>query len=169
MTGGWEVTTHSEAQTRSLGRLLGLGLVTGDFLALSGPLGAGKTQFVKGLAAGLAVPADEPIVSPTFVLVREYRGRLKLYHIDVYRLGGTEELFSLGVEEMVAEPGAVVAIEWAERTPEAIPPHACRVDLTHVAATARRVRFVWPDAARLADLCTAWSAGAETDGTPNPG
>lgn len=161
MTSGWELTSNDATQTLALGHLLGESLTGRDFLALSGPLGAGKTQFIKGIAAGLAVPADEPIVSPTFVLIREYRGRLKLYHIDAYRLGGTEELFSLGLDEMVAEPEAVVAIEWADRTPEAMPAHACRIELAHVGGDQRRIRIDWPDADRLAALQRRWDLSGE--------
>jgi len=93
-------TSRSTAETFAFGQALGGLLQSGDFVALTGQLGAGKTHLVKGLAVGLGVPADEPVVSPTFVLVREYIGRLKLYHIDAYRLGGAAELFALGLEEM---------------------------------------------------------------------
>jgi tRNA threonylcarbamoyladenosine biosynthesis protein TsaE len=169
MKDGWELITHDPTQTRALGRLLGESLTGRDFLALSGPLGAGKTQFIKGVAAGLAVPADEPIVSPTFVLIREYRGRLTLYHIDAYRLGGTEELFSLGLDEMVAEPEAVVAIEWADRTPEAMPQRACRVELAHLGGDQRRVRIDWANAERLAALRRRWDDSVAAGSKRNRG
>ncbi|MCK4341864.1 MAG: tRNA (adenosine(37)-N6)-threonylcarbamoyltransferase complex ATPase subunit type 1 TsaE [Phycisphaerae bacterium] len=150
----FEHTSRSPAQTLALGRALGRGLRSGDFVALTGPLGSGKTQLIKGLAVGLGVPEDEPVVSPTFVLIREYVGHLTLYHIDAYRLGGAEELFSLGLDEMVAEPDAVVAVEWADRTPEAIPEYACWIDLAHVGEEARRIRIRWADRERLADFRT---------------
>jgi len=146
----WEVVTNGPRQTRAIGRALGTVLQTGDIVALAGPLGAGKTQFVQGLAAGLGVPREEPVVSPTFVLVREYLGRLKLYHIDAYRLGGPDELLALGFEELAAETGAVVVIEWADRTRNAIPPRACWVQLEHRAPRERRIRLSWPAARRLA-------------------
>ncbi len=144
-------STHPE-QTVAIGRCLGEILRGGDFLALCGPLGAGKTQFIKGVAAGLGVPPDEPVVSPTFVLIREYAGRLKLYHIDAYRLSGAGELWALGLEEMAAEPDAVVAVEWADRTPEAIPGDACRIDLEHVGPAERQLRICWDGPDRLARL-----------------
>ena len=169
MTRDWELMTRNATQTRALGRLLGERLTGGDFLALSGPLGAGKTQFIKGIAAGLAVPAEEPVVSPTFVLIREYRGFLKLYHIDAYRLGGTEELFALGLDEMVADDDAVVAIEWADRAPEATPDHACRIELAHVATDERQIRVQWSDTARLETLCRRWDDHIDAGRAQNPG
>lgn len=146
----------SPAATHALGRALGRLLTPGDFVALDGALGAGKTHFVKGIAAGLGVPPDEPIVSPTFVLVREYAGRLKLYHLDAYRLGGVAELLDLGLQEMRRAARAVVALEWAERVAPAIPTDACRVELIHVGARVRDVQIRWPDPTRLGRL------GAET-------
>lgn len=133
-------------RTFACGRALGELLRGGEFLALSGELGAGKTQFVKGVAAGLGVPAEEPVVSPTFVLVREYSGRVKLYHLDAYRLSDAAELFALGLEELAGAPEAVVALEWADRTPEAVPAGACRLHFEHAGESARRIRVAWDDA-----------------------
>jgi tRNA threonylcarbamoyladenosine biosynthesis protein TsaE len=149
---GWTWTSRGTAATFAFGQALGALLRAGDFVALTGQLGAGKTHLVKGLAVGLGVAPDEPVVSPTFVLVREYFGRLKLYHIDAYRLGGTAELLALGLEEMSTEAGSVVAIEWADRTPEAVPAHACRVTMEHAGEEERQVRVDWADTARLAEL-----------------
>ncbi|MBP7746790.1 MAG: tRNA (adenosine(37)-N6)-threonylcarbamoyltransferase complex ATPase subunit type 1 TsaE [Phycisphaerae bacterium] len=147
--GAFPVTVAQEqlltgpGRTLALGRRLGRLLRTGDFLALTGPLGAGKTQLIKGVAAGLGVPTEQPVVSPTFVLVREYVGRLKLYHIDAYRLTGAAELLALGVDEMLAEPGSVVAVEWADRVAEAVPACAAWIELEHAGRTQRRVRIRW--------------------------
>ncbi len=149
-----ELLSRSPEETFALGAALGRLLRGGDFLALTGPLGAGKTQFIKGVALGIGVPADEPVVSPTFVLVREYAGRLKLYHIDAYRLGGMDELLALGLEEMQADPGAVVALEWADRVTESIPEHACCVELEHAGERQRRLRIGWSPE-RLAQLSVA--------------
>lgn len=152
MTPTIERISRSPAETFAIGRALGGDLRGGDFLALTGPLGAGKTQFIKGVAAGLGVPDDEPVVSPTFVLIREYAGRLTLYHIDAYRLSGAAELYELGIEELAAEPDAVVAIEWADRVAEVIPDTACRLELDHAGAQARSLRVYWNEPGRLADL-----------------
>jgi tRNA threonylcarbamoyladenosine biosynthesis protein TsaE len=158
MTAEMEVLVRSVDETRALGAALGGLLTGGECVALEGPLGAGKTHFVQGLARGLGVPAEEPVVSPTFVLVREYGGRLTLYHIDSYRLADSAELYELGLAEMLAQPDAVVAIEWADRTPEAVPAGAVWVALAHVEAEVRRVAIAWGDGVRLGAL-RGWQAG----------
>jgi len=150
-----EASVHTlvgAAKTLAIGRALGEMLRPGDFLALSGPLGAGKTLLVRGVAAGLGVPEDEPVTSPTFVLVREYVGRLKLYHIDAYRLSGDEELWDLGLAEMASQPDSVIAVEWADRFPLAIPPDACRIELNHADRKSRTLRVLWDAPERLAEL-----------------
>ena len=143
-------TLVSPEQTQAVGRVLGSFLHAGDFVALTGPLGAGKTQLIKGMAAGLGVPEDEPVVSPTFVLVREDVGRLFLSTIDAYRLTGEEELFSLGLAEMLTQDRAVVAVEWADRVPAAVPSDACRISLGHVGGDRRQLVLGWGDVDRLA-------------------
>ena len=153
MTSALERRSTSPRQTQALGRALGRILRSGDFLALTGPLGAGKTQFMKGVATGLGVPNEQPVVSPTFVLIREYVGRLKLYHIDAYRLAAADELLALGLDELMAEPGAAVALEWADRVAEAVPPRACRIDFEHAGPRTRLIRAAWDKPEQLA---TAW-------------
>jgi tRNA threonylcarbamoyladenosine biosynthesis protein TsaE len=107
------LTTRSELETAAAGRELAATLTAGDVVLLSGDLGAGKTAFVRGLAAGLGVHRDE-VSSPTFTLVQEYRsGRLVLFHVDLYRLNDPREIDDLGLDE-IAEEG-VMAIEWAEK------------------------------------------------------
>jgi tRNA threonylcarbamoyladenosine biosynthesis protein TsaE len=150
-------SSDSADDTLALGAALGRLLAAGDFVALSGPLGAGKTQFVKGLARGLGVPDDEPVVSPTFVLVREYAGRLRLYHLDLYRLHGAGELADLGVDELRRSGGAVVAVEWADRAPDAIPTEAWCVALAHVGPSRRTITASHPDAGRIERLRAAWA------------
>ena len=110
---------------------------SGDVLALIGPLGAGKTQLVKGIAAGLGVIDLRKVNSPTFVLVNEYQGRLHLYHIDVYRLSHGGELHALGFDEMCSSSNAAVVIEWADRVEDALPDNHVRIHL-HVAGPDRR-------------------------------
>jgi len=98
-------------------------------IALTGPLGAGKTQLVKGIALGNGLKDARQVTSPTYVLVNEYAGRLHLYHLDVYRLAGVQEcLTNLGFEEMVREDAAVV-IEWADLVVESIPAEALWIHL----------------------------------------
>ncbi|QOJ15991.1 MAG: tRNA (adenosine(37)-N6)-threonylcarbamoyltransferase complex ATPase subunit type 1 TsaE [Planctomycetia bacterium] len=107
------VESNAAAQTVALGESIGRLLRGGELLALHGALGAGKTQLAKGLARGLGVRPDEPVVSPTFVIVREYAGRVPFLHADAYRLTGPEWA-ALGADERLAE-GAVLAVEWWER------------------------------------------------------
>jgi tRNA threonylcarbamoyladenosine biosynthesis protein TsaE len=107
-----ETITASEEETEAAGERLGQTLGSGDVVLLYGDLGAGKTAFVRGLAGGLGANRED-VSSPTFTLVQEYRGRLTLFHVDLYRLE-EREVDDLGLEELVLGDG-VVAIEWAER------------------------------------------------------
>jgi tRNA threonylcarbamoyladenosine biosynthesis protein TsaE len=107
--------TESEAETIAAGRDLGSQLMPGAVVLLQGPLGAGKTAFVRGLAIGLGVEGDD-VSSPTFTIVQEYRGRVTLQHVDLYRLGPAE-VDDLALEDLMA--GAVMAVEWPDRWREA--------------------------------------------------
>ena len=108
-----ELTSHSPSETEALGEQFGRHARSGEVIALSGDLGAGKTQFVKGLARGLGLSSR--VHSPTFTLVNEYAGgRLKLFHLDLYRLETREQILSAGIEEFLRPEGLTV-IEWAER------------------------------------------------------
>jgi tRNA threonylcarbamoyladenosine biosynthesis protein TsaE len=108
--------TSSEEETTAAGERFALRLNAGDVVLLHGDLGAGKTAFVRGLATGLGAPPGD-VSSPTFTLVQEYRGRLTLYHVDLYRLQPVE-VGDLGLDEL-SEGNAVVAVEWAERWTDA--------------------------------------------------
>ena len=134
---GHSFLSQSSEQTRRAGAVIGERLRSGDVIALCGPLGAGKTELVKGIAAGLDVPADQRVSSPTFVLVREYAGRLTLFHIDAYRLSGASELSELGFDEFCELPHAAVAIEWADRVPKALPAGVIRIELGHAGENRR--------------------------------
>jgi len=124
--------SHSPAETEALGERWGRAAQAGLVLALSGDLGAGKTQLVKGLARGLGVAVR--VHSPTFTLVNEYAGgRLRLFHLDLYRLETPAQLRSAGVEEYL-QPDGVAVIEWAERLGEELrqPPAGGPVRLVRV-------------------------------------
>ncbi len=129
--------TRGEDETRELGSRLGRQLHGGQCLALIGDLGSGKTRFVQGLAAGLGIdPAD--VSSPTFVLCHIYEGRLRLYHVDAYRLKDREEFENLGVLESLDE-GAIVVIEWADKVAAALPDE--RIDV-HFIETGEQTRQI---------------------------
>ncbi len=106
-----QLLTRSEEETRELGRRISSCLREGDILLIRGELGVGKTRLVQGIAAGLGI--DEHITSPTFTLIREYQGRLPLYHVDLYRLED-EDFHSLGLEEYLEDDG-VICVEWGEK------------------------------------------------------
>ena len=127
---------RSLAATRKLGRKLGAALEPGDFVALTGELGAGKTALVKAIAEGLGIP--EAASSPTFALVNLYRGgRVPLQHLDLYRLSGPAELFALGFDDLLKEPAATVC-EWADKARDALPKDRIEIALEHAGEKARK-------------------------------
>jgi tRNA threonylcarbamoyladenosine biosynthesis protein TsaE len=111
--GEWQSANADE--TFALGAQLGAQLAGGEILLLNGPLGAGKTVFVKGLASALGIDPEE-VTSPSFTLVNPHAGRLQLFHIDLYRLAkGASAAHAVDLEELLSDERAVVVIEWAER------------------------------------------------------
>jgi tRNA threonylcarbamoyladenosine biosynthesis protein TsaE len=130
-------TTAVELQ--AIGERLGRALAVGDVLALVGPLGAGKTTFVQGLARGMEVPADRHVASPTFALVNEHPGRVPLVHADLYRINDPRELDELGLAD--AFDRAAVAIEWLDRFPDAAPPERLTIELAIAPDGGRAVTF----------------------------
>ena len=153
MTADRELSLESPGATRALGRKIGAALRPGDFIALSGELGAGKTLLVKAIAEGAKA---EVASSPTFALVNLYRGPVPLQHLDLYRISGPAELFSLGFDDLLAEPAATVC-EWAERAAGALPPDRLEIDLAHAGPRARqaRLRATGPRSARLLESVRA--------------
>ena len=129
------VVTRSQEETEGLGERLGTTLGPGATLLLVGDLGAGKTTLVRGIAKGLGVDPDE-VSSPTFVLINEYRGRLTLHHVDLYRIEGAA-VDDLGLEEL-AGSGGVVVIEWADRLPRPFP-GAIRITIADKGETVREI------------------------------
>ena len=116
------IISHNPGETFELGRQFAAQLRRGDVLALAGDLGAGKTQFTKGLAAGLGIETE--VTSPTFTLIHEYPGgRLPLFHIDLYRLEEAGEVLGIGLDEYL-DGGGVTLIEWADKFAPLIPPDA---------------------------------------------
>lgn len=131
-------TTHNLDETVEAGRTFASRLGAGDCVGLDGQLGAGKTQFARGIALGLGLADGRLVTSPTFVLMNEYPARVPVYHLDAYRLGDPGvELIEMGLEEML-ETG-VVLLEWAERAPSVLPSGAWRVAIEITGATRRRI------------------------------
>jgi tRNA threonylcarbamoyladenosine biosynthesis protein TsaE len=132
-----EIETTSAAETRAVGRRLAGLLQPGDIVLLAGRLGAGKTVFVAGIAEGLGV--DEPVTSPSFVIVHEHSGFLPMIHADVYRLGTTAELEDLELPA-TAEDGVLV-IEWGNVIESSLPPDHLLVDISRRSDQHRRIVF----------------------------
>lgn len=136
----FSVETRSPEETLQLGERIGRSISSGLVIALIGPLGAGKTQWVKGLARGMGEADSRKVTSPTFTLVQEYRGRLTLYHIDAYRLKSAAELAALGFDEMITGE-SVVVVEWADRAASLIPRDALTIRIEPTGDTSRRFHF----------------------------
>ncbi len=113
-----EHITHSAEETMALGRKLAPTLTSVRMVVLTGDLGTGKTTLVKGVAEGLEAASQDDVTSPTFTLIHEYRGSvLNLYHVDLYRIDTPRELDTLGLDELFAEEGNLVLLEWGEKFP----------------------------------------------------
>ena len=114
------IQTKSAFETIRIGRSIGRHLRSGDVVALVGELGTGKTQFIKGLAAGAGVGRPTYISSPSFTLINEYPGRVPFYHLDLFRLEQEKEAEDLGLEDYF-QSGGIIAIEWADKIPSLLP------------------------------------------------
>jgi tRNA threonylcarbamoyladenosine biosynthesis protein TsaE len=132
------VDSKSSRETKAWGRRLASMLEGGELLGLEGDLGAGKTCFIKGLAHGLNLP-EEQILSPTFTMIQEHRGRLPLYHIDLYRLERVE-LDDLGLREYLFSD-AIAAVEWFERLREGERMERLAIRIEYAGASARKIEF----------------------------
>lgn len=159
MTSGCSViTTGSAAQTAQVGRLLGAACLGDEVFLLEGDLGAGKTTLTQGLAAGLGVTA--PVVSPTFVILREYVGRLPLYHFDFYRLAGTGRAVDLEFDDYL-EAGGVCVVEWPDSAPDLAPAAYLRVALSAGPDARRDLVFEALGERHCALLTAVWPLLAE--------
>ncbi|MDO8303046.1 MAG: tRNA (adenosine(37)-N6)-threonylcarbamoyltransferase complex ATPase subunit type 1 TsaE [Sedimentisphaerales bacterium] len=134
--------SDSPQQTIEIGRKIGAALKGGEVICLIGPLGAGKTHLVKGIAAGVGAQNAERVNSPTFVIVNEYFGRLELYHIDAYRIEKPSDFEMLGFDDFL-HPGAVVIIEWANKVHEVLKNISCiEIEMTHEGQTERGITVI---------------------------
>jgi tRNA threonylcarbamoyladenosine biosynthesis protein TsaE len=135
--GALTLSSRSVEETRALGEALGRVLQDGDFVGLVGELGAGKTEFARGIASGAGVPEEE-VASPSFAIVHAYRGRIPLCHADLYRLTGADDLYGTGYHELRDGPGAMM-VEWLDRFPAAAPPDGLTVRIDEPAEGQREL------------------------------
>ncbi len=122
-----ELTAGAPEDTIAVGEAVASLLREGDVIALTGELGAGKTTFVRGAARALGF--EGAVASPTFTLVREYQGRIRIYHVDVYRLERVQDVLDLGLDEMVAE-GGVLLVEWGDAVEGLLPDDHLLAEIT---------------------------------------
>ncbi len=136
-----KVITTSGEETIKLGERTARGLKPGDVIALIGELGSGKTTFVKGLAKGLGVKNPRYVNSPSFVIIKEYQGRVPLYHFDVFRLQGAGDMEALGWEEYFYG-GGVCALEWADKIKKLLPKRRLEVKIEILNNNRRKIHIV---------------------------
>jgi tRNA threonylcarbamoyladenosine biosynthesis protein TsaE len=137
MTEAFRYEAPDPAATQALGHTLAALLFPGAVVALVGPLGAGKTQFVRAVAEGLGVADSRVVSSPTFVLIQEYSARLPIYHFDAYRLRGEAEFFDLGAHEYFQGNG-VCLVEWADKVEALLPAEHLRITIDVTGEHSRR-------------------------------
>jgi tRNA threonylcarbamoyladenosine biosynthesis protein TsaE len=141
LTPSYDFLSGSPAATMSLGRKIGEGLEPGSVIALMGELGCGKTLLACGVCQGLGVPRRQ-VNSPTFVLVNEYRGRLSVFHLDLYRLDNAGDGIELGLADYLARAASgIMIIEWAEKVLSLLPEDLLKVEFEVIAARKRRIIF----------------------------
>lgn len=131
-----EIVANSVEETEAAGAALAKNLSAGAVVAMFGDLGAGKTAFVRGMAAGLNSPAR--VTSPTFTIVNEYPGDLELFHFDMYRLGSSDELFDIGWEDYLARSGICV-VEWSENVKDAFDGTEVSVIIEKLSENSRKI------------------------------
>jgi tRNA threonylcarbamoyladenosine biosynthesis protein TsaE len=136
-----EIITTSPELTLELGKCLGELLQPGDFVALEGDLGAGKTQFVRGVVSGAVCSHDEMVSSPTFTLLNEYRCRIPIYHFDLYRLSSAEEIIELGFDEYFFGKGASL-VEWPDRLGDEIPLERLELHFSYIDEQSRSIEII---------------------------
>ena len=131
-----QIRTHSPEETEAIGRKIAAKLLPGDIIAYYGDLGAGKTAFTRGLAAGLGV--TEQVTSPTYTIVNEYRGKRKVCHFDMYRIDSEEALWDIGWQDYL-DSGALCVVEWSENIEGALPKETLRVSFETIDDETRRI------------------------------
>ena len=132
--------TKSASETTRIGKRIGSRLLPGDVVALIGELGAGKTQFIKGLAAGVGIQNPTYVSSPSFKLINEYVGKTTFYHIDLFRLKGEKEAEELGLDDYFQGRG-ITAIEWADKIPSLLPEEILWIEIHYTGENSRSLEI----------------------------
>jgi tRNA threonylcarbamoyladenosine biosynthesis protein TsaE len=151
------IISESPEATEKLGFILAQLLLPGDFICLHGELGAGKTRFAGGIAKGLGVDPLIPVTSPTYTLMNIYQGRIALYHFDLYRLQGDDDVVDLGFTEYFTGDG-VSLVEWPERLQEELPSARLEIFMKYIDENIREIELV-PVAARYEKLLEQLPSG----------
>ena len=134
--------TLSAEETFELAYRIGEAINEHEVFLLQGDLGAGKTVFAKGIGAGLDIDPAE-VNSPTFTIVNHHEGRMRMYHLDLYRVeGGAGEIFELGLDEMLNETDVVVVIEWPERLGKLLIPDAYQINISDLGGDDRKIEII---------------------------
>jgi len=140
MSSALRFETHSDEETRSLGRQLAAQLPESGTVLLIGDLGAGKTTLAQGIVEGRGAARAEDVGSPTFTLIHEYGDPVRIYHVDLYRLETAEQARRLGLEDLFLQP-ALVLIEWGDRFPELVPYTRIEIRLEHTGQENRTIEI----------------------------
>jgi tRNA threonylcarbamoyladenosine biosynthesis protein TsaE len=165
----WQIVSSSQQRTDRLGQAIGQTLCGGEIIALYGPLGAGKTALVRGIAKGLGAESAT-VTSPTFVMIHKYQGRLPLAHVDLYRVRSPRDLDSTGLVDYFSG-STVTAVEWADKGTSALPSDRLEIEMSHRAARSRviRLRATGPiSAGLLTHAKTHYGAGRSARTTSRP-
>ena len=133
-----KILSSSLETTADLGKKLGSICEPGDVICLAGDLGAGKTTMAQAIAAGAGVDQSEYVSSPTFAILHEYGGRIPIYHMDFYRLGSSEDVVELGLEDYFYGDGLTM-IEWFERASDLLPESVLNIELSYINETSREI------------------------------
>lgn len=133
--------TKSPKETTQLGKRIGRKLKEGDVIILLGELGTGKTQLIKGIAEGIGIKNSRYVKSPSFTFINEYNGKIKLYHIDLYRIKDENEALELGLEEILFGQKGITAIEWAEKIPSLLPDELLMIKIKYTGKFNRSVEI----------------------------
>jgi len=141
-----EIVSNSSEETIQFGRELGARLKPPVLILLSGELGAGKTTLTKGIVSGARAASEDEVTSPTFTLIHKYGNAGRVYHVDLYRIGDFHDLETLGLEDLLIEPGIVI-VEWPDRLSVRTDWPAVRVELEHVSEDARKITICEEDSA----------------------